>query len=102
MPESRGLKDEILGNEEPKNQEVPIQSTPDRLRFSDEQQKEIVDIIVQDYDSATDARDQKDWGGNAGEEQTWDDKYGRTQWMNLEYILPIIPYDELASSFTIC
>lgn len=72
---ARELKD-ILLNENEKQPEGGMNPQYQGMQLSEDQQKEVVDIVIQDYESAIDAREQKDWGGNDGEELTWDEKYG--------------------------
>jgi hypothetical protein len=72
---ARELKD-IQLSEQPTEQTAQAQVPPGHLPITDIQQKEVVDIVIQDYNSAVDAREQREWGGNVGDELTWDEKYG--------------------------
>jgi len=47
-----------------------------QIPLTEEQEKELVEIIIQDFDSAVEARNEKSWGTNTkGDELDWEGKY---------------------------
>ena len=75
MPEGRALKDELLADDQQPEQQTNVLN-PLQLELDETRQKEVVDIVTQDFESAVDAREQKEWGGDEDSGMTWDEKYG--------------------------
>ena len=62
---SRSLKDELLPEGLIEEEQKPIMMNSLQLPLSEDQEKELIKIVLQDFKSAQDDREKTDWGHNA-------------------------------------
>ena len=74
---NRELREELRPDEQAGLEQIASSNENSlQIPLSEEQQKELVDIVLQDFDSAVQAREEKSWGSNTkGDELDWEGKY---------------------------